>query len=236
MALQQLFHCPNCNAGLDIDDHSAAIVRCDYCRSAVIVPESLRRTAGVKTSPELSPPQSSKPVRPAKPGLTQEEAVNKVTALAQRGQKIEAIKLYRENFPVGLGEAKEAVEQVEAGQPLPVPQTGLGEGEDLPLAAAEEITHLAATGQMAAAARLYRITFDTSQKQAEVAVQQLVEGKTIEVAQHKARQESQATAVRIARPPDKTNSQPGIFSIGLIAVVLIICLIVFGLAAVLFFI
>ncbi len=44
------------------------------------------------------------------------EALEKIKLLLADGDKIEAIKVYRENFDVGLAQAKLAVEQIEAGQ------------------------------------------------------------------------------------------------------------------------
>lgn len=40
---------------------------------------------------------------------------NQINGLLQRGSKIEAIKIYRESTGVGLKEAKDAVEAIEAG-------------------------------------------------------------------------------------------------------------------------
>jgi hypothetical protein len=51
------------------------------------------------------------------PGMTTtlpDEAVQRVRAALQRSDKIEAIKVYREFEPVGLAEAKQAVEEMEA--------------------------------------------------------------------------------------------------------------------------
>jgi hypothetical protein len=209
MGSYQLFHCPNCNAGLDLSENGAAIIRCDYCHSVVIVPESLRhRVKGIveeKTAPK-------KRTQPAKPKLTEEQAAAMVTALARSGQQIEAMKLYRETYPVGLKETKQAIEQAAAGLPLPVPERRWSDEGELPVEAAEEITHLAALGRLEGAASLYRVTFGTSHVEARAAVQQLVEGNSIDVARHKARTASQATAVRLTNSggvPSQSSMLPG---------------------------
>ena len=44
-----------------------------------------------------------------------EPSFPQVTELARRGQKIQAIKLYREQTGAGLAEAKDAVERMERG-------------------------------------------------------------------------------------------------------------------------
>ena len=87
------FECPNCQATLNYDAHLQAVtVKCDYCGSTVIVPDSLRKQDSPQQTPEL---------------LT--EVVN----LVGNGRKIEAIKLFREKFNVGLKEAKDVVDAIE---------------------------------------------------------------------------------------------------------------------------
>lgn len=153
--------------------------------------------------------------------------VAKVTELARNGKQIEAMKLYREAFPVGLKETKAAIDQVELGLPLPIPTIRWGDKEALPVAAAEEITQLVAAGKMAEASRLYRITFDTSQVEANTAVEQLLAGKSINVAREKAKSEAQATAVR--REPEKAATS-NISSFMALGVILFIVLIIVVLA------
>ena len=92
MGVPQLFHCPNCNAGLDLGSNGAAVIRCEYCQSVVIVPESLR---GKAVSQEAVQVNAQKPQRPNEPDLTEAEATARITALARSGQQIEAMKLYR---------------------------------------------------------------------------------------------------------------------------------------------
>lgn len=205
MTLHALFHCPNCRAALDLVSNNATIVRCDYCHSMVIVPDSLRQ----KTERPLEEKaEIKKRARLAKPKLSVQKAVEEVTRLARDGQQIQAIKLYRETFPVGLKEAKEGVEQVEAGGTLPIPAVSWEDESDLPVAAAEEIMMLIAAGKMDEAAKLYRITFDTSHVEAETAVGQLSEGKSIDVARRTAKREAQATAVRPEPAPEQQVRNP----------------------------
>jgi ribosomal protein L7/L12 len=166
----------------------------------VIVPESLRQKTDQPIKEQV---EIKKPPKPAKPRLSEQEAMAKVTDLAWKGEQIKAMKLYRETFPVSLQEAKTAIDQVKLGLPLPIPAVRWEDGEELPLAAAEEITHLVAAGQLAEAARLYRITFDTSKVEADTAVEQLLAGKSINVARQTARSEAQETAVRRERKAEK---------------------------------
>lgn len=226
MAIRQLFHCPNCNAALDYGGNGAAIVRCDYCHSVIIVPESLRSTG--PTSPEKKA-EPKPPPKTAKPRLSEQEAVAKVTELARSGQKIEAMKVYREAFPVGLKEAKDAIDQAASGLPLPIPEVRWEDEEDLPLAAAEEITHLVTLGQVEEAARLYRVTFGTSHVEARAAVEQLLEGKSIDIARHTARRETQATAVRREREPSAAPPNPTQWlGLGIVLAITFIIVVIIG--------
>ena len=106
MSQLRAFKCPSCTASLDYDGRSETI-RCEYCATTIIVPDSLM---------ESSP----------KPGIVGDEDpqqaahIREILYLVQQGKKIEAIKLYRETFDVSLKEAKEAVEHLERGQPTAV--------------------------------------------------------------------------------------------------------------------
>lgn len=204
------------------------MVRCSYCHSVVIVPEPLR--TGQKTTPDSTPkPAPQKPAQPPKPRLSEQQAIAKVTDLVRSGQELEAMKLYRETFPVGLKETKAAIEEVTRGLPLPIPDPQSIDEDPLPIEAAEQITHLAAQGQLEEAAQLYRITFGTSHVEAKTAVQQLAEGNSIDVAQQSAKRESQATAVR-RKPPEANQPAPFRFtSLGIVLFILFVILFVVAL-------
>jgi sugar lactone lactonase YvrE/DNA-directed RNA polymerase subunit RPC12/RpoP len=97
------FQCPNCHASLNYDPGSrTATVRCDYCSSTIIVPETLRQAALHDTG---------RPAGAAAAGQAQKLA--EIAQLAHGGQKIQAIKLFRETFDTGLKEAKDVVEAIE---------------------------------------------------------------------------------------------------------------------------
>jgi ribosomal protein L7/L12 len=70
-------------------------------------------------------------------------------ALVADGQKIEAIKLYRDITGAGLKEAKDAVEALERGD-APVPRSIPSSGDDA------EILELVRAGQKIRAIKLYR--------------------------------------------------------------------------------
>ena len=95
--MAQTFACPNCHAPLTYDaTRAAATVRCDYCSSTVIVPDSLR--------------ESYK--QPAG-GMDQAFVLAEAAQLVQNGRKIEAIKRVREAFGMGLKDAKDVVDAIE---------------------------------------------------------------------------------------------------------------------------
>src|SRR5512138_1096167 len=66
--------------------------------------------------------QAGRLASPALPGMPSSEELTKVIEEVQHllgsGQKIEAIKIYRQSYDVSLARAKYAVDQIEAGQTL----------------------------------------------------------------------------------------------------------------------
>ena len=192
----------------------------------VIVPESLRQNI---EQPIEEQPKQQKPPKPVKQTLSEKEAVAKVTELARNGEQLEAMKLYRETFPVGLKETKAAIDQVEMGLPLPIPAIRAEDEMDLPLAAAEKITQLVTAGKSAEAAKLYRITFDTSRVEADAAVQQLLAGKSINIARRKAKDEAQATAVRREPEDDGNSDSSNLMIVGLFAFIILVVVVLVGL-------
>jgi ribosomal protein L7/L12/DNA-directed RNA polymerase subunit RPC12/RpoP len=100
------FQCPSCGASLDYENSRALTMRCPYCNSSVIVPESLRLAAGLDGISGLESVLDS----------THTAQLAEVARLVHAGKKLEAIKLFRESFQSGLKESKDAVEQMERGE------------------------------------------------------------------------------------------------------------------------
>jgi hypothetical protein len=100
------FKCTSCGGPLEYDG-SALSIPCLFCGNSTIVPEELRARPPASWGTGLVD------------GLfkLQERAANlqEVARLARSNRKIEAIKLYREIFGVGLEEAKVAVERMAVG-------------------------------------------------------------------------------------------------------------------------
>lgn len=105
----QALKCPSCNASLDYDGRSETI-RCEFCGTTIIVPENMR--AGAYQAGYMGGESPEKA-----------DSIHRILELVHHGQKIEAIKLYRETFGVGLKEAKDIVDHLEKGQPTAVTYT-----------------------------------------------------------------------------------------------------------------
>jgi large subunit ribosomal protein L7/L12 len=187
--------CPACGAPLEFDGKSA-IVRCKFCRNVSIVP-------------------GFQPSRAAAPDL----ALAEIRRLAESGDKIEAIRRYREAYGVGLKEAKQAVEALQAGR--------LAERAEDPSAlesadldkVLSEIRTLLESGNKIEAIRKYREAYDVSLTRAKYAVEQIEAGREITF---------QGPAVR-ERPVEQTGSRLSC-AIGTGILLLIVGIVVFALA------
>ena len=119
------FKCPMCAAPLDVSGgFSGVTVRCPYCENTVILPEELRDAGNLSSNAGQSAGASFAPI------IDQALKMAEVAQLLRAGNKIAAIKLYRETFGVGLKEAKDAVENIERGAPLTFTQTRIESGRD----------------------------------------------------------------------------------------------------------
>ena len=112
--------CPQCAAPLDLPAGGGANLRCPFCSSVVLVPELGRQGQS---------PMSNQLAGMFSPMIDQAKELAEVAKLVRQGQKIEAIKLYREIFGVGLKEAKDAVENIEAGRPISMLSTSFSTQE-----------------------------------------------------------------------------------------------------------
>ena len=177
--MSEVFQCPSCGAPLDYSSGDEASVRCPFCRSTVIVPDELRQDSPKKI--------------PIPPSFTIQ--IEEIRRLHAGGNKIAAIKVYRQAFGSGLKEAKDAVEELDRGSILPLPGTVL-DGYDPDLnrytlqaveihldgshsAAAAEIASLAGSGKTVEAVKQVQDVFGVSQQEAEAAVARLAAGEPL---------------------------------------------------------
>ncbi|HEY7770623.1 hypothetical protein [Longimicrobium sp.] len=102
--------CPACSAPLEVPAQHAAVSRCPYCGVGVLLSERPQGTHAATNDPHA-------------------DSIAEVVRILQSGHLIQAVKLYRERFGVGLKEAKDAVDQIAAGQPAgTVPHRSGGTG------------------------------------------------------------------------------------------------------------
>lgn len=118
--MTQSFKCPSCGAPLSFEN-AGAMVRCPFCENSVVVPEEIRAQA----SP---PPQANNFFGNI---LGQAGKFAELGQLVRSGNKIAAIKLYRELFGSSLKDAKDAIERLEQGKPIEVMNVSGGAYENV---------------------------------------------------------------------------------------------------------
>jgi hypothetical protein len=100
----------------------------------------------VPPGPPLGQPPFGR--RPVSPIAIAPHAESELRRLIGEGKKIHAIKLVREQTGLGLRDAKDLVEAMEAGRPVTVPQ------DTVQLSLADQVRSLHATGDRTAAINL----------------------------------------------------------------------------------
>lgn len=162
--MTQTFNCPTCGAPLEVPAGDAATLKCEHCGNTVVVPAELRAAstpAGQLDRGDL---------------LKKAGRMGEVARLVQAGNKIEAIKLYRQLTGLGLKEAKDAVEKIAAGEVVSVsqtvtqPRTGSGSGE-VSQALRGEIRRALQAGRKIEAIKLVREQTGLGLKEAKDAVE-----------------------------------------------------------------
>ncbi len=102
--MAETFRCPSCSAPLEFE--GKMMQKCKFCQSNVIVPASVMQNSN--DFGDLS-------------ALTGKALqIAEIQKLIQSDQKIYAIKLFRETFGVGLKEAKDSVDEMEAGKSIDI--------------------------------------------------------------------------------------------------------------------
>jgi hypothetical protein len=104
--MTKTFNCASCSAPLEFE--GTTIQKCRYCGSSVITPPELFYSTSAAPFGDLS-------------SLTGKALkIAEIDQLIHDGRKIEAIKLFRETFGLGLAEAKDAVERMERGESVDI--------------------------------------------------------------------------------------------------------------------
>ena len=149
-------NCPACGAPLDFDGKSS-VIRCKFCQNVSIVP-------GIP------------PTQAAAPSL----ALDEIRRLAKDGNVIEAMRKYRELYGVGLKEAKDALDALQAGRLAERSEAAvISESPEKFSRVLEEVKSLLAGGNKIEAIKRYRETYDVSLTRAKYAVEKIGAGQTV---------------------------------------------------------
>lgn len=246
--MPQDFNCPNCGAPLDYTGGNDVTLRCPFCNTSVIVPPELR-TKPAASAPTFDPDQFNQ-LAGMEQLTGQADKLRELGQLVRENKKIEAIKLYREIFGVGLKEAKDAVDAMAAGQAVQLNQSFTPFGDIGQLAGqaqtVQEIMRLIQAKQKIEAIKLYRQTFGVGLKEAKDAVDALEAGRPAQFAQisvgNSSPVEFNATSFSTASTPSYTsvtskrrasNSGAGMI-VGCLVAIIPILAIIFGIGVALY--
>jgi ribosomal protein L7/L12/DNA-binding beta-propeller fold protein YncE len=175
--LTQSFNCPSCGAPIDIDAGVDPVVRCQYCSNTVVIPAELRSapglTAGAFTgSLDLGDLTEIGP------------RIQEIIELVHEGEKIDAIKLFRETFGTGLKESKDAVEALERGENIDLTsfsvQSRTGAVQADPVDMAMRIRELLDAGKKIEAIKVYREAAGAGLKESKDVVEAFEAGRPLE--------------------------------------------------------
>ena len=114
--MAETFSCPMCGAPLTYMEGDGTIITCPYCHNSVIVPQDVRHVL----------PNEEMRLK------LDEQLILDIRKLLSLNQKIEAIELVLQRTSLALAEAKQAVDEIEAGK-----RTSLADLYNTPLAPAE---------------------------------------------------------------------------------------------------
>jgi ribosomal protein L7/L12/outer membrane protein assembly factor BamB len=183
--MTKTFNCPSCGAPLDYDGGDDLTIRCPFCNSSVIVPAELR-TETAET------PASLPPVDPLTNTLGHLKEFGEIASLVQAGNKIEAVKLYRQITGAGLREAKDAIDLIAAGKMREVANYTISLGQFSPPASnlaakMQEIQRLIRSGNKIEAIKVYREATGAGLKESKDVIDRLTGGRGIQVSSYTVR-------------------------------------------------
>lgn len=108
--MSKIFNCPSCHAPLDYNPADDIVTKCSFCGNSIIVPEEIREKQGARPAGTFTASN-----------IPNADKIREIAYLAQSGNKIGAIKLYRQLFGTDLAQSKEMVERLTAGQGIALP-------------------------------------------------------------------------------------------------------------------
>ena len=105
-------NCPKCGAPLEFKGGAELTITCSFCHNLVIVPEEFHGSTATQSAGTSTLDQVAQ----------QSPRLAEMARMIRAGKKIDAIKIYREIYRVGLKEAKDAVDGLERGEAITLPQ------------------------------------------------------------------------------------------------------------------
>lgn len=169
--MPQPFNCPTCGAPLDYKGGSDLTINCSFCGTPVIVPPELR------TGPIVEPPA---PISAAPLTVSQRPEFAEIERLVRAGNKIEAIKLFRQLTGAGLKESKDVIDKLAEGDTgtaanyaATADQFEITSDTTDRAGQIEKIGRLLKAGNKIEAIKVYRQTFGVGLKEAKDAVERL---------------------------------------------------------------
>ncbi len=109
--MTQSFSCPNCSAPLDLDGDGSATIKCPYCNTSVIIPAELRLRKLDDPAPlEIGNTYNSRS------DIDLTGILLSIREKAVVGDDIEAIRILRSTFVIGLKDAKDLVAAIQRGK------------------------------------------------------------------------------------------------------------------------
>ena len=176
--MPQSLDCPNCSAPLDLEGDGSATLRCPYCNTSVIIPEELRvskpshRSTAAKINTFDAPSE-----------INLDERLKSIREKALAGDKIEAIRLLRRTYVIGLSKAKDRIEAMQRGEEvdlsdLQVFTPARGSSISLDPSTMRDLMHLIDSGEKIEAIKLFRAKTGVGLKDAK----EVIEGMEVGLA------------------------------------------------------
>ncbi|NPV78310.1 MAG: hypothetical protein HPY59_18295 [Anaerolineae bacterium] len=170
MGALKTLECPNCSAPLEDPSGGFRTIRCPFCGSLVVIPQEWRAKSERKDTSSSDTAYSF----PSFSGLPPDiEGI--IRNLVAAGNKLEAIRLYRESADSSLKDAKEAIDTLADSGVLQTrdvskPQTGLTFQQS---GVVYEVAQLVLQGEHGRAVDAYRRGFNASHAEAKAVVNEL---------------------------------------------------------------
>lgn len=145
----KVFKCPQCGGSLSYEGGQEAYITCQFCNSRVMIPLDWRTEAKAEASSD-------------------DAQHMELRRLIAAGQKIQAIKVYRELYGVGLKEAKDAVDVLMQSPSMPLPATPVAPSSSSSM---DDVRKLIAAKQKIQAIKVYHELTGVGLKEAKDAVE-----------------------------------------------------------------